>query len=508
MSRFNYIELFAGIGGFRSALDALGGRCVFASEIDSFATRAYKALYNGAPELRGDITKIDARIIPDHDLLVGGFPCQAFSVAGQRKGFEDTRGTLFFEIARIAKVKHPKMMLLENVKGLLSHDKGRTIEVMAQTLSDIGYGIDFAVLNSKYFGVPQNRERIFIVAHRDMAHEPWNIEGKDVVARAKQRIQALGVRTFNFDWPTNNTVTKRLRDVLESEVDEKYYLSEEKTAKLIAQLEKNPNADRLPIEGESRLAGWRVRNDRVFAYQNDSKRSTAQEHIYLRGEAIADSITVGHMPKYIETVGDSDNCEMIGYVEGINGHDICRRVYSPIGIAPTVPTGTSGNTTPKIVELQQYSDGSGVAYTVDASYAKGTSPGDIGKGRRTHVIEEYTVIQKTHSTCTTVKHDETGTLQAARLDKVPRVVTRGKKRYRIRKLTPRECWRLQGFTDEQFDRAQSAGISDSQLYKQAGNAVTVTVISATSRRLIPMLLAASVRGNGQASEIQRLEAVV
>src|SRR5690606_35674820 len=121
------------------------------------------------------------------------FPCQAFSVAGQRKGFEDTRGTLFFEIARIASEKKPRLLLLENVKGLLSHDGGNTFEVMCRTLNEIGYAIDFRVLNSKYFGVPQNRERIFIVADRDAAHEPWNIgkgnkgAGADVVTKAKRK---------------------------------------------------------------------------------------------------------------------------------------------------------------------------------------------------------------------------------------------------------------------------------------------------------------------------------
>lgn len=457
---FKYVELFAGIGGFRQALDPLGGECVFASEIDPFATRAYKALYGGL-ELHGDITKIDAHDIPDHDVLVGGFPCQAFSIAGQRKGFEEARGTLFFEIARIASAKQPALMLLENVKGLLSHDGGNTFETMCVVLNDIGYAIDFCVLNSKHYGVPQNRERIFVVCDRDAEHSDWSIEGNGVEAKAKRRAQALGIRTFNFDWPTNDTVTTRLRDVLETDVDEKYYLSEEKTAKLIAKL--------------------------------------------------------------TETV-DSDDCEMIGHIDGINGHDICRRVHSPTGVAPTIPTGSSGNTMPKIAEaqivqrsrgynaggfhdiaptltsrsyqennhvieprLEQYTDGSGLASTVYANYAKGTSPGDIGKGRRTHVIEEFTVIQKTHSTCTTVKYDETGTLQAARLDKVPQVAIGKSGRYRIRKLTPRECWRLQGFSDAAHDTVAAAGISDSQRYKQAGNAVTVNVISAISRRLIPLL---------------------
>src|SRR5690606_12170926 len=159
MSEFTYVSLFSGIGGFEQALNKLGGKCVFASEIDKFAAKAYATLY-GDEHLHGDITEIDTDDIPDHDLLVGGFPCQAFSVAGKRLGFEDTRGTLFFEMARLAKAKQPKVVLAENVKGLVGHDKGRTLNTIVQTLCDIGYTVDFNVLNSKYFGVPQNRERI------------------------------------------------------------------------------------------------------------------------------------------------------------------------------------------------------------------------------------------------------------------------------------------------------------------------------------------------------------
>src|SRR5690606_11612140 len=186
------------------------------------------------------ITQIDAKDIPDHDLLVGGFPCQAFSVAGKRKGFEDTRGTLFFEIARIAKEKHPKALLLENVKGLVNHDKGRTLDIMIETLNEIGYVVDFEILNSKYFGVPQNRERIFIVAIREdlIEQEPWIIKGNTIVPKGKRRISGYEwAKTFNFDWTEQMEVTTRLRDILESDVDEKYYLDDEKTAKLIAELD-------------------------------------------------------------------------------------------------------------------------------------------------------------------------------------------------------------------------------------------------------------------------------
>src|SRR5690625_1900778 len=124
MTAFNYVSLFSGIGGFEQALNKLGGTCVFASEFDKFAQQSYTALY-GDDHLHGDITKIDEKEIPDHDLIVAGIPCQAFSVAGKRKGFDDTRGTLFFDVARIAQEKQPKSVIIENVKGLVNHDKGR-----------------------------------------------------------------------------------------------------------------------------------------------------------------------------------------------------------------------------------------------------------------------------------------------------------------------------------------------------------------------------------------------
>src|SRR5690625_2554795 len=222
--KFTYTSLFSGIGGFEQALNQFGGECVFASEIDKFAAQAYETLYGH--KSAGDITKIDAKDVPNHDLLVGGFPCQAFSVAGKRKGFEDTRGTLFFEIARIAKEKQPKALLLENVKGLVNHDKGRTLDVMIETLNEVGYVVDFDVLNSKYFGVPQNRERIFIVAIREdlIEAEPFSevsTTGNTIVPKGKRRIGEWA-NVFNFDFPEQEEVTTRLLDILESNVDEKY----------------------------------------------------------------------------------------------------------------------------------------------------------------------------------------------------------------------------------------------------------------------------------------------
>ena len=160
-----YFDMFAGRGGFRSGLEAVGGfECVGYCEIDPYARKAYEALYDTRGEkFYGDATKIIPEQLPDFDLICGGFPCQSFSIAGARRGFEDMRGTLFFEIARIAAVKRPKYLYLENVPGLLSHDKGWTFKVILSTLDELGYDVAWQVFNSKNFGVPQERKRVMLV---------------------------------------------------------------------------------------------------------------------------------------------------------------------------------------------------------------------------------------------------------------------------------------------------------------------------------------------------------
>ena len=162
-----FFDMFAGIGGFRSGLEAIGGfECVGYCEIDKYAKQAYEAMYDTGGELYfDDARKIVPEQLPDFDLLVGGFPCQSFSIAGARKGFDDTRGTLFFEIARIAAVKKPKYLFLENVPGLLNHDSGKTFETILRTLDELGYDVCWQVLNSKNFGVPQSRNRVFIIGY-------------------------------------------------------------------------------------------------------------------------------------------------------------------------------------------------------------------------------------------------------------------------------------------------------------------------------------------------------
>jgi DNA (cytosine-5)-methyltransferase 1 len=192
--------LFCGLGGFRLAFEKAGGKCVFSSDIDEPVQKTYAMNFGEMPY--GDITKIEAKDIPDHDILCAGFPCQPFSTAGRRLGFEDTRGTLFFEVARILKEKKPLGFILENVKGLTNHDGGHTLEVILNTLDEIGYNYKYAVLNAKEYNVPQNRERWYCVGLR-----------KDY----KSNIS-------DFEFPRKEELTVKLSDIIEQDIDISDYI--------------------------------------------------------------------------------------------------------------------------------------------------------------------------------------------------------------------------------------------------------------------------------------------
>lgn len=202
---YKSIDLFAGIGGIRLGFEQAFGndiKTVFVSEWDQKAVETYKANFNSGVDIVGDITKVNENDIPAHDILLAGFPCQAFSLAGHKRGFEDARGTLFFDVARIIKRHKPKVVFCENVKNLVNHDRGRTFQVIRNILEDLGYAVFYQVLNSKNFGVPQNRERIYIVAFR-----------KDIAPE-------------KFIFPEKTDDTKVIKDIMEeNEVSPKYYLS-------------------------------------------------------------------------------------------------------------------------------------------------------------------------------------------------------------------------------------------------------------------------------------------
>ena len=210
MAKFTFIDLFAGIGGIRIAFEKAAGTCVFTSEWDIECQKTYEANFGQKPY--GDITKINAKDIPDHDILTGGFPCQTFSIIGDRLGFADTRGTLFFDIERILKCKQPKAFLLENVKQLVSHDRGRTFKIILEKLKNLGYYIHYKVLNGLDFGVPQKRERIVIVGFKE---------------------------NYPFEFPTKtNNMPKTLEEILEPDehVEKKHLLSNYFREKLLRRL--------------------------------------------------------------------------------------------------------------------------------------------------------------------------------------------------------------------------------------------------------------------------------
>ncbi|MCE3231463.1 MAG: hhaIM 1 [Alphaproteobacteria bacterium] len=197
MSSFKFIDLFCGIGGFHLGAVQNGGECVFACDIDQDVRRAYHANFGLDP--KGDITHISGSDIPDHDMLCAGFPCQPFSIIGNRRGFSDIRGTLFFDIARIIQAKKPKFAVLENVKQLATHDQGRTLKIILETLKSMGYSTYWKILNALDYGLPQKRERLIIVCFREYA---------------------------DFSFPPKETSYKPLLDILEKDVDEGHYASD------------------------------------------------------------------------------------------------------------------------------------------------------------------------------------------------------------------------------------------------------------------------------------------
>lgn len=491
---FTFVELFAGIGGVSFGFESVGGRCVLAAEYDptaegkrQFAQDAYKTLHPGTPVV-GDVFKLDAADVPDHDVLSFTTPCQSFSVAGKRLGFEDTRGTLVFEALRIANAKRPKVLFMENVKGLVNHDKGRTLDTILHAMNEIGYTVDFNVLNSKYFGVPQNRERVFIIALRDDLVEPseWYPEGNTMLPKAKRRLKEAGLRTFNFDWPSQTSVDCRLRDVLEADVDPKYYLAEDKTAKLVAELQKTTgeevgvnddgNVLQRSMSGVHKkeiygtLRAEASRTDFGVIEGLPIREATTQGYAIAReGEQMANTLdasgwnqgVVERNPIIIDgsqrlregkyriyddgisptiTAREYKEPRMVGKIEVLGNlkphrnNSLANSVVSVEGISMTLDTMQGGQREPKIAEEVR------PVITPDRTNKR-------QNGRRFKEDGEEAF------TCTSI--DQHGVA----IGEYPQ--------YRIRKLTPRECMRLQGFPESATDSLYTNGFSDSRVYKFA-----------------------------------------
>lgn len=343
-----FLDLFAGIGGFRLGMEQAGHECVGYVEWDKFARKSYEAIHN----TEGEWTANDITTVTDRDLellrkqgvdsICGGFPCQAFSVAGKRGGFDDTRGTLFFEIARFAKQIKPRLLLLENVKGLLSHDKGNTFGTILHTLDELGYDTEWQVLNSKNFGVPQNRERVFIIGHLrgTSGREVFPIEGTN--RKTDIPVKLIGHRKGYH----RNTQVFALDGITETL--------------------------------DTGQGGGRGHYTIVKPVLTPERKEKKQNGRRFKGE---------DEPMFTLTAQDRHGVMIAGNVNpsgnGMNGN-----VYKSKGLAPTLTTN---------------------------------------KGEGPKIQNEY----------------------------------------QIRKLTPRECWRLQGFPDWAFNRAAEVN-SDSQLYNRLG----------------------------------------
>lgn len=413
-----FIDLFAGIGGFRLGMESAGHECVAFCEIDKFARASYKAIHNTEGEIElHDITTVtddEIRNLGHVDAICGGFPCQAFSIAGYRRGFEDTRGTLFFEIARFASILKPKYLFLENVKGLLNHDKGDTFEVILSALDELGYDVEWQVLNSKDFGVPQNRERVFIIGHLrgERGRKIFPIGGEN----EKSSAERLGINILGNTKNPNGTA-QGTRDMVH---DPKGIVGT-----LTATDYKGPKQVAIPV----------LTPDRANKRQNGRRFKTDGE------------------PMFTLTGQDRHGIVVAGNLAG--SHEQNGRIYDVNGISPTLNTMQGGDRQPKIrvreATKQGYAEAS-VGDSVNLAHPNSkTRRGRVGK----------------QIANTLLTGESQGVVEPS---------------FRIRKLTPRECWRLQGFPDWAFDKAQEVN-SNSQLYKQAGNSVTVNVIKEIARCL-------------------------
>ena len=366
-----FLELCAGIGGFRQALQNLGCECVGYSEIDKYAIKLYSAFFNDERNF-GDVAKIKAEKLPDFDILVGGFPCQAFSIAGKRGGFDDTRGTIFFDFARIMKAKKPKFAIFENVKGLLNHDGGKTYETMLRTLDELGYNAQWGILNTRFHGLPQNRERVYIVAN----------------------------------------------------------LRERSSTKILFE-RGNDSADKVE----------RTENGIIGQFYN-RKGKTHQDLGVISSE--------GHSPALLATTHKNPRIVKIGDIDGLNTQ--YSRVYDSEGVSTTINAQGGGLG----AKTGLYKVGA-----IDGVFR-------LKQGNRV-----YGVNGKARTICA----------EGGGYGGYTGLYTNSEQT-KVRRLTPKECFRLQGFKDEMVDLGYKLDISDTQLYKMAGNAVSVPVVEWVAQRVL------------------------
>ena len=433
-------EAFSGYGSQSLALKRLGieHEVVAISEIDKYALQAYYALHNKDIPNLGDISKLDVNDIPEHDLFTYSFPCQDISVAGKTKGIVkgETRSGLLYECERIIEAKRPKYLLLENVKNLAGKKFKAQFEEWLAYLESLGYTNYWKVLNAKDYGIPQNRERVFVVS-------------------------ILGEHE-EYEFPKAIPLDKCIRDILEDEVDEKYYLSDE-------------------IQKRFKVTN---QNKNIIGTTKPEFRTIGQRDLVYNEKGIMGSLvaTDYKQPKQIAEINQ------VGMLD-IKGNEQVRRVYGDNGISPTLNTMQGGNRQPKIICEQRSDEGlrffkdniCGTIRTINSGGDKrvielpciAASRGRNPENPSSRVAGEHTEqrlefnTKGTSNTLTRVQKDNYVVEQT----------------FRIRKLTPRECFRLMGLHDDDIDKIQAIGVSNTQQYKMAGNSIVVDVLEAIFKNL-------------------------
>lgn len=406
--QLTFFDMFSGIGGFKIALGKAGFKCVGYCDNDKYATKLYREFFNTEEEIYfDDATTIRTDELPDFDILCAGFPCQAFSIAGKRRGFNESRGTMFFEVARILRDKKPKYFILENVKGLLNHERGGTFATIVKILSDLGYSTQWQVLNSKFFGVPQNRERVLLVGCLTgecigkvfpiSSNDAKNISNLNAIAITKGKSQ--GNRVYSPDGIssclTSNGGGLGGKTGL-------YFINKPRFDTYKA----SDIVQTLKVAGDTPL--MRVRNGTKKRIGGRGRRLSAE--------------CVKHIPQKPKSRLTPPTKQ--GFDEAIK-----------------VRNGTKAG-----FDIASIGDGISLGYPTST-----TRRGRVGK--------------KVSQTLDT--HCQMGTID----------------KFRIRRLTPLECFRLQGFPDEMIKKAYELKISDAQLYKMAGNAVTVNTVYSVVKRI-------------------------
>ena len=444
------LSLFTGIGAFEKALKMLNipYELVGFSEIDKFAVKSYCPIHNVEENKNlGDVKNIKTEDLKEVDFMTWGFPCQDISIAGNLKGIEEgkTRSGLYFEGYRILKDVMPKVSIIENVKNLTSKRFREKFVKILKDIEDAGYNNYWRILNAKDYGVPQNRERVFVVSIR-----------KDI-------------DKCSFNFPDKQFLKIRLKDLLEDNVDEKYYLSEKAIGRLIRHSNKiitkkeNPNVSSCLVAGYFKMG---ARDEQYIKDDNSVRRITG--------------------------IFDSEN----------KTHQ-AGSIYDDKGLAPTLTSASGGNIQPHI--FVQEGTKAGVTKAVDGDSINVSYPNNIKKRGRVGKQVSQTILASNNNMATLEKTNIKNITMFnpynnSRIEDIAPTQTAhcggiyssaavlisedGEYCFRIRKLTPKECWRLMGFQDEDFEKARSIGMSDTQLYKQAGNSIVVNVLVEIFKKLI------------------------